>query len=72
VDNATRGFGIDLNRRRWHIAVIDEQGELTTSSDRNDREVFLELLGVRRRDARGAGGDLWLGVAGRAARGGRL
>jgi transposase len=46
VDNATRWVGIDLHRRRSHIAVIDEQGELTTSRRIvNDREAFLELLG---------------------------
>jgi len=46
MDNATRWVGIDLHRRRSHIAVIDEQGELTTSRRIvNDREAFLELLG---------------------------
>ena len=46
MDNATRWVGIDLHRRRSHIAVIDEQGELQTSRRIvNDREAFLELLG---------------------------
>ena len=46
MDNATRWVGIDLHRRRSHIAVIDEQGELKTSRRIvNDREAFLELLG---------------------------
>ncbi|MCA1678031.1 MAG: transposase, partial [Actinobacteria bacterium] len=46
MDKATRWVGIDLHRRRSHIAVIDEQGELTTSRRIvNDREAFLELLG---------------------------
>ena len=38
--------GIDLHRNRSHIAVIDEQGELTLSKRIiNGRETFLELLG---------------------------
>lgn len=38
--------GIDLHRNRSHIAVIDEQGELSLSKRIvNDRETFLELLG---------------------------
>ena len=38
--------GIDLHRNRSHIAVIDEQGELTLSKRIvNGREAFLELLG---------------------------
>ena len=38
--------GIDLHRNRSHIAVIDEQGELTLSRRIvNGREAFLELLG---------------------------
>ena len=42
---STRWVGIDLHRRRSHIAVIDEQGELTTSRRIvKDREAFLELL----------------------------
>jgi len=46
MSNATRWVGIDLHRKRSHIAVIDEQGELTLSRRIvNDRETFLELLG---------------------------
>jgi transposase len=46
VSNATRWVGIDLHRKRSHIAVIDEQGELTVSRRIvNDRDTFLELLG---------------------------
>jgi transposase len=46
VSNATRWVGIDLHRKRSHIAVIDEQGELTLSRRIvNDRDTFLELLG---------------------------
>jgi transposase len=38
--------GIDLHRNRSHIAVIDEQGEVTLSRRIvNGRETFLELLG---------------------------
>ena len=60
MSNATRWVGIDLHRKRSHIAVIDEQGELTVSRRIvNDRDTFLELLGdpqdgdthVRWRDA---------------------
>src|SRR5271166_326062 len=37
--------GIDLHRRRSHVAVIDEQGELFLSERiANGREEFLELL----------------------------
>ena len=44
--NGTRWVGIDLHRKRSHIAVIDEQGELTLSRRIvNDRDTFLELLG---------------------------
>jgi transposase len=46
VSNGTRWVGIDLHRKRSHIAVIDEQGELTLSRRIvNDRDTFLELLG---------------------------
>jgi transposase len=46
MSNATRWVGIDLHRKRSHIAVIDEQGELTVSRRIvNDRDTFLELLG---------------------------
>ena len=46
MDNGTRWVGIDLHRKRSHIAVIDEQGELTLSRRIvNDRDTFLELLG---------------------------
>jgi transposase len=46
VSNGTRWVGIDLHRKRSHVAVIDEQGELTLSRRIiNDRETFLELLG---------------------------
>ena len=46
MSNGTRWVGIDLHRKRSHIAVIDEQGELTLSRRIiNDRETFLELLG---------------------------
>jgi hypothetical protein len=31
LSNGTRWVGIDLHRNRSHIAVIDEQGELTLS-----------------------------------------
>ena len=73
MDNATRWIGIDLHRRRSQIAVIDEHGELTLSKRIvNDRATFLELLGDPGGSARCAGGDLRLGVAGRAARGSRL
>jgi transposase len=38
--------GIDLHRNRSHIAVIDEQGELSLSRRIvNDRDTFLEMLG---------------------------
>jgi Transposase len=47
VTNGTRWVGIDLHRRRSHVAVIDEQGELTASRRIvNDRGAFLELLGA--------------------------
>ena len=46
MSDATRWVGIDLHRRRSHIAIVDEQGELTTSRRIvNGREAFLELLG---------------------------
>ena len=46
MSNATRWVGIDLHRKRSHVAVIDEQGELTVSRRIvNDRDTFLELLG---------------------------
>ena len=46
MNNGTRWVGIDLHRKRSHVAVIDEQGELTVSRRiMNDRETFLELLG---------------------------
>ncbi|HWE13386.1 MAG TPA: IS110 family transposase [Solirubrobacteraceae bacterium] len=46
MSNATRWVGIDLHRKRSHVAVIDEQGELTLSRRIvNDRDTFLELLG---------------------------
>ena len=74
MDNGTRWVGIDLHRKRSHIAVIDEQGELTLSRRIvNDRDTFLELLGDPGGETHVAlGGDLRLGVARRAARGGRL
>ena len=63
--------GIDLHRNRSHIAVIDEQGELTLSRRIvNDRATFLELLaGLEGESSIAVRGDLRLGVAGRAARG---
>ena len=46
MSHATRWVGIDLHRRRSHIAIVDEHGELTTSRRiTNGREAFLELLG---------------------------
>lgn len=46
MSNATRWVGIDPHRKRSHIAVIDEQGELTVSRRIvNDRDTFLEQLG---------------------------
>ena len=46
MTGTSRWVGIDLHRRRSHIAVIDEQGELTVSRRiTNDRDTFLELLG---------------------------
>ena len=46
MSNATRWVGIDLHRKRSHVAVIDEHGELTVSRRIvNDRDTFLELLG---------------------------
>lgn len=46
MGNGTRWVGIDLHRRRSHVAVIDEHGELTVSRRIvNDPELFLELLG---------------------------
>ncbi len=46
MSNATRWVSIDLHRKRSHIAVIDEHGELTVSRRIvNDRDTFLELLG---------------------------
>ena len=67
MSNATRWVGIDLHRKRSHIAVIDEQGELTVSPRIvNDRDTFLELLGDpqggermwrRRRPTAGSGAE---------------
>ena len=72
MSNPTRWVGIDLHRRRSQIAIIDEHGELSLSRRIvNDRETFKELLGEPER-AGSAGGDLRLGVAGRAAGGCRL
>ena len=52
MSNGTRWIGIDLHRKRSHIAVIDEQGELTLSRRIiNDRETFLQLLGDPREAA---------------------
>ena len=46
MTDASRWVGIDLHRRRSHIAVVDERGELTVSRRIvNDPETFLELLG---------------------------
>ena len=46
MTEASRWVGIDLHRRRSHIAIVDEHGELTESRRiANDRETFLELLG---------------------------
>jgi len=46
MTDASRWVGIDLHRRRSHIAVLDEHGELTQSRRiANDRDTFLELLG---------------------------
>ena len=43
MSDATRWVGIDLHRRRSHIAILDEQGELTTSRRIvNGRETFLD------------------------------
>ena len=73
MSNPTRWVGIDLHRRRSQIAIIDEHGELALSRRIvNDPDTFRELLGDPRRHARRARGDLRLGVAGRAAPGGRL
>ena len=46
MTDASRWVGIDLHRRRSHIAIVDERGELTESRRiANDRDAFLELLG---------------------------
>src|SRR5215218_1236502 len=46
MTDASRWVGIDLHRRRSHIAIVDEHGEVTESRRiANDRETFLELLG---------------------------
>jgi transposase len=46
MSDATRWVGIDLHRRRSHIAIVDEHGELTVSRRIvNDRDTFLALLG---------------------------
>lgn len=45
MTDASRWVGIDLHRRRSHIAIVDERGELTESRRiANDRGTFLELL----------------------------
>jgi transposase len=45
MTDASRWVGIDLHRRRSHIAIVDEHGELTESRRiANDRGTFLELL----------------------------
>ena len=47
MTEASRWVGIDLHRRRSHIAIVDEHGELTESRRiANDRDTFLELLGA--------------------------
>ena len=75
MTDASRWVGIDLHRRRSHIAIVDEHGEVTESRRiANDRGTFLELLGDP-----GEGGTHvaleatygWEWLAG-AARGGRL
>ena len=43
VSNGTRWVGIDLRRKRSHVAVFDEQGELTVS-----RRIVNEVRGVTR------------------------
>ena len=46
MTDASRWVGIDLHRRRSHIAIVDEHGALTASRRiANDRATFLELLG---------------------------
>lgn len=46
MTDASRWVGIDLHRRRSHIAIVDEHGELAASRRiANDRDAFLELLG---------------------------
>jgi transposase len=46
MSDATRWVGIDLHRRRSHIAIVDEHGELTVSRRIvNGRDAFLALLG---------------------------
>jgi len=46
MTDASRWVGIDLHRRRSHIAIVDEHGEVTESRRiANDRGTFLELLG---------------------------
>ncbi len=45
--------GIDLHRRRSHVAAIDEDGtQVLSRRIVNDREVFLELLQGLGDDAR--------------------
>jgi transposase len=45
MTHGSRWVGIDLHRRRSHVAVVDEQGELTLSRRIiNDRQTLLELL----------------------------
>src|SRR3954454_12295581 len=45
--------GIDLHRKRSHVAVVDERGEQLLSRRLvNDRERFRELLGALGEDAR--------------------
>src|SRR3954465_12546813 len=46
MTEASRWVGIDLHRRRSHIAIVDEHGELAESRRiANDRDTFLALLG---------------------------
>ena len=66
--------GIDLHRKRSHIAALDETGaQLLSRRIVNDPQTFLELLGELDGECENrARGDLWLGVAGRRAPGRRL
>ena len=42
MTDASRWVGIDLHRRRSHIAIVDELGELVASRRiANDRDTFL-------------------------------